>query len=298
MNTFFEEVVPGFRYVYDGELLASERSAFQQIDVYDHPSFGATLVLDGLVQTTERDEFVYHEMLVHAPLVAHPDPKRVLIVGGGDGGTLRHVLMHPSVERAVMVEIDQRVTELCVKFMPSIAGSAFDDPRAEVHFDDGIAYVANSTETFDVIVIDSSDPVGPGEGLFTPAFYANAKARLAPGGLLCAQSGSPSMQQDELHRTFQHASTAFADVRVFLANVPTYPGTMWSFTLAGAQIDIDAAAAARRASERNLATKYWTPAVQAGAFALPVFVEQVIAPDGPPHTWGSSPGERDRNAVS
>lgn len=290
MNIFFEEVVPGFRYVYDGSLLASERSAFQQIDIYDHPSFGRTLVLDGLVQTTERDEFVYHEMLTHVPLLSIEAPKRVLIIGGGDGGTLRHVLMHPSIERVVMVEIDQRVTDLCLKFMPEIAGGALDDPRADVLFDDGIAYVRDSKETFDAILVDSSDPVGPGEGLFTPEFYANARARLAPEGVLCAQSGSPSMQQDELHRTYQHARTAFDDVRVYLANVPTYPGTMWSFTLAGRSLNLTASVIT------PFRTKYWTPALQTGAFALPAFVHEVISPDGPPRTWGSSPGERDRRA--
>ena len=299
MTEFFEEIVPGFRYVYEGELLASEQSPFQKIEVFRQASFGTMLVLDGLVQTTERDEFVYHEMLTHVPLLSLEEPKRVLIVGGGDGGTLRHVLMHPSVERAVMVEIDERVTSLCRQHMPTIGGEAFDDPRADVRFADGIAYVMDGGESFDAILIDSSDPVGPGEGLFTPDFYRAAAGRLNPGGVLASQSGSPYVQQDELHRTQRCARAAFADVRPYLAGIPTYPGTMWSFTLAGERLELDAAAAERRATERKIdaETRYWTPQLQQGAFAVPKIVHEVTAEEGPPNTWGKSPGERERDAL-
>jgi spermidine synthase len=294
---FSEEIVAGFRYVYEGDLVVSERSAFQQIDIYEHPSFGKTLVLDGLVQTTERDEFIYHEMLAHVPLLALDQPRSVLIIGGGDGGTLRHVLMHPSVERAVMVEIDERVTELCRKHIASIAGDAFDDPRADVRFDDGVAFVEHTTEKFDAILIDSSDPVGPGEGLFTAQFYANAAKILSPGGLLAAQSGSPLVQQGELHRTYQHVKTVFADARPYLLSVPTYPGTMWSFMLCGERIDIDPGTARARAEERGISAMWWTPAVQRGAFDLPQVVVDVLEATDAPHTFGLSPEERNRRAL-
>jgi spermidine synthase len=296
VNRYAEPVVPGFTYSYEGEQLASERSPFQQIDIYENAAFGRLLALDGLVQTTERDEFVYHEMLVHVPLLALEDPKRVLIIGGGDGGTLRRVLAHPSVERAVMVEIDERVTALCREFMPSISAGALDDARAEVRFADGIAYVMDGGESFDAILIDSSDPVGPGEGLFTTAFYRAAACRLNPGGVLCAQSGSPYFQQDEMHRTYNIAITAFDDVRMYLANVPTYPGSLWSFTLAAATLSLDVDTAAKRAADRGLETRYWTPELQRGAFDLPKIALDVIAADGPPGTWGSSPGEEARRA--
>ena len=294
MTEYGEQIVPGFAYGFEGEQLLSERSAFQQIDVYENASFGRLLVLDGLTQTTERDEFIYHEMIVHVPLISLPDPKRVLIIGGGDGGTLRRVLEHPSVESAVMIEIDERVTQVCRELMPSIAGDAFEDPRAEVHFADGIAYVRDGGESFDAILIDSSDPVGPGEGLFTVDFYRAARGRLTDGGVLCAQSGSPGFQQDELHRTYKHASAVFPDARVYVGFVPTYPGGMWSFTLAGERLSLDPVVAAARADERKLQTRYWRPELQRGAFDVPQIVYDVIAPDGPPHTWGLSPAEHDR----
>jgi spermidine synthase len=295
VTEFSEEIVPGFRYVYHGELLLSERSPFQTIEVYEHASFGRMLVLDGLVQTTDRDEFVYHEMLVHVPLVAHPGPRSVLIVGGGDGGTLRHALMHPTVERAVMVEIDERVTEVCRKLMPELGGGAFDDPRADVRLEDGIAFVTTTSQRFDAILIDSSDPVGPGEGLFTRSLYESAALALAPGGVLAAQAGSPYVQQDELHRAFSNAASAFPELRLYLAGVPTYPGTAWSF-FTNAPI-VSAETARARARERGLQTRYWTPEVQRGSFDLPQIVRDVIAADGPPRTWGVSTGERERRAV-
>ena len=257
MTDYGEQIVPGFAYRFEGEQLLSERSPFQQIDVYENASFGRLLALDGLTQTTERDEFIYHEMLVHVPLISLQDPRRVLIIGGGDGGTLRRVLEHPSIERAVMVEIDERVAQVCRELMPSIAGDAFDDPRAEVHFSDGIAYVRD-------------------------------------GGVLCAQSGSPGFQQDELHRTYKHASAVFNDARVYVGFVPTYPGGMWSFTLAGERLELDPVVAAARADERKLQTRYWRPELQRGAFDVPQIVYDVMAPDGPPHTWGLSPAEHER----
>jgi spermidine synthase len=295
VTQYGEQIVPGFAYTFTGEQLVSERSPFQQIDIYENASFGRLLALDGLTQTTERDDFIYHEMLVHVPLISLEVPRRVLIIGGGDGGTLRRVLEHPSVEHAVMVEIDQRVTELCREFMPSISGDAFEDPRAEVLFADGIAYVRDGGDAFDAILIDSSDPVGPGEGLFTIDFYRAAFGRLAPGGVLCAQSGSPGFQQDELHRTFRHASSAFPVVRVYVGFVPTYPGGMWSFTLAGSALSLDPSVAAARAAERKISARYWRPELQRGAFDVPQIVHDVIAPDGPPHTWGLSPAEHDRS---
>lgn len=289
MTRFGEPAGVGFRYDYEGELLHEEDSPFQRIAVWAHEAFGRVLTLDGLVQTTTRDEFIYHEMLAHVPLLAHPAPASVLVVGGGDGGTLRHVLMHPTVRRAVLVEIDERVIEVSRRLLPGVSAGALDDPRAEVVVADGAAYVHEDGERFDAVLVDSSDPIGPGEVLFTRAFYAAAARRLAPGGLLACQSGGPFFQQRELHRAFTEASAAFAEVRPYLAAVPTYPGTLWSFLLAGERVRIGAAAAGARAEERGIRARWWTPEVHGACFALPRLVREVIAPAGPPLTWGPSP---------
>jgi len=286
-GSFGETVVEGFHYRFDGPLLHEERSAFQLVQVYDNPAFGRVLVLDGLVQTSERDEFTYHEMLVHTPMTLHPDPRRVLVIGGGDGGTLRHVLMHPSVERAVMVEIDPAVTEVCRKLMPSIGGGCWDDARAEVLFADGIAYTRDTTERFDVIIIDSSDPVGPGEGLFTPAFYADARNALADGGVLCAQAGGVVFADGEYERAFANARTAFPDARLALGDVPIYPGTRWSYLIGGVSALPTVDVLAARATERGLVTRYWSPELALGAFGLPAFVAASLA-GTPVPTWGSA----------
>jgi spermidine synthase len=271
-SRFFETPAPGVEFAYEGEPLHSEDSAFQHIDVYEHPTFGRTLVLDGAVQTSERDEFLYHEMLVHVPLIAHPAPERVLVIGGGDGGTLRRVLEHPSVTDAVMVEIDDRVTAVSREFMPSIGGEVWDDPRATVLFEDGNAYIHADGEPFDAIVVDSSDPVGPGIVLFETPFYARCLQRLRPGGVFVAQVGSPVYFQDEMRMAYRNARAAFPDVRLYLGHVATYPGVVWSFMLAGERLEIDVATAAARAAERKLDVRAWTPELHAGAFALPGFV--------------------------
>jgi spermidine synthase len=271
-SRFFETPATGVECAYEGELLHAEDSAFQHIDVYEHPTFGRTLVLDGAVQTSERDEFLYHELLVHVPLIAHPSPERVLVIGGGDGGTLRRVLEHPSVTDAVMVEIDDRVTAVSREYMPSIGGEVWDDPRTTVLFDDGNAYIHADGEPFDAIVVDSSDPVGPGIVLFETPFYARCLERLKPGGVFVAQVGSPIYFQDEMRMAYRNARAAFPDVRLYLGHVTTYPGVVWSFMLAGERLEIDPDAAAARAAERKLDVRAWTPELHAGAFALPGFV--------------------------
>ena len=280
MARFSESPAPGVEFAYEGELVHAEDSAFQHIDIYDHPTFGRTLVLDGAVQTSERDEFLYHEMLVHVPLLSHPEPRRVLVIGGGDGGTLRRVLEHPTVTEAVMVEIDERVTALSRELMPSIGGDCWDDPRATVLFDDGNAYVHADGEPFDAIIVDSSDPVGPGIVLFETPFYARCLERLNPGGLYVCQIGSPIYFQDEVRMAVTNARAALRDVRPYIGHVTTYPGVVWGFMLCGQSLDVDAAAAAKRAAERQIQTRYWSPEVHEGAFAIPGIVRDAIIGEG------------------
>ncbi len=276
MVEFGEIATDGFWYRFEGEHLHSERTAYQQIDVYQTKSFGRVLVLDGLLQTTEEDEFCYHEMLVHVPMLAHPAPRRVLIIGGGDGGSLRHVLMHPTVERAVMCEIDQRVVEICRTWLPSISRSAFDDPRAELVIADGIRYVADSEERWDVVIVDSSDPIGPGVDLFRAPFYRSVFEHLSDDGLLCVQACSPFFQPMELHTAVRNMKQSFPDVRVYLGCVPTYPGTLWAYAIAGRKVEVDSRSAAARARERGIETRYWTPELHSAAFVLPRFVQAIL----------------------
>jgi spermidine synthase len=278
-SRFFETPAPGVEFAYEGELLHAEDSAFQRIDIYEHPTFGRTLVLDGAVQTSERDEFLYHEMLVHVPLLAHPEPRRVLVIGGGDGGTIRRVLEHPTVTDAVMVEIDDRVTALSREYMPSIGGDVWDDPRATVLFDDGNAYVHADGEPFDAIIVDSSDPVGPGIVLFETLFYRRCLERLNPGGVYVAQVGSPVYFQDEMRMAFRNAQAAFPDVRLYLGHVTTYPGVVWSFMLCGERLDIDVESAGARAAERKITARYWTPEVHLASFGLPGIIRDGLEGD-------------------
>ncbi len=274
---FSESPIAGLEIAYDGKLLHKEQTPFQSLQVFEHPSFGRMLVLDGLVQTSERDEFAYHEMLVHVPLLSHPDPRRVLIIGGGDGGTLRRVLEHPSVERAVMCEIDERVVEAGRTFLSAISAGALDDPRAQVLVEDGFLFVRNSSEEFDAIIVDSSDPVGPGEILFTSDFYGACRERLGEGGVLCAQAGSPTLMAGDLSRQYANASAAIEDVRIYTGLVPAYPGVTWCYLLGGKRLFVDPIDAGRRADERGIVTRYWTSEVHGAAFALPAFVRRALA---------------------
>jgi spermidine synthase len=260
--------------------LARVQSAFQEIVIFDSFTHGRVMLLDGVVQITEADEFVYQEMIAHVPLVAHGGPKRVLIIGAGDGGVLRRVLQHGSVEHAVMVEIDGEVIRLAKEFLPGIAGEAWSDPRAEVLVADGIDHVRRAADaSYDVIIVDSTDPIGVGEALFTDEFYAHAARILAGHGIVVNQCGVPAMQADELRETSLRRRRAFPDVSAYLAAVPTYVGGFMTLGWAGrdaAQRALAPAELARRAEVAGILgrTRYWTPELHAAAFALPPYISE------------------------
>lgn len=236
-------------------------------------------MLDGITQTTEADEFIYHEMLAHTPILAHGAAERVLIIGGGDGGMLREVLRHPTVTHCTMVEIDPGVVELSKAHLPNHSHGAFDDPRTNLVFADGAAFVKECTDRFDVIIVDSTDPIGPGEVLFQDTFYANAKSCLTPGGVLVTQNGVPFMQRDELKNTVTHLRHLFADGSCYLATIPTYVGGPMAFGWATDNPDlrdIDVAVLEKRFDAARIKTRYYTPAVHKGAFALPVYISEII----------------------
>ncbi len=270
---FGEPPIRGFqqRFLVRRNLYAAS-SAYQRIEVVETELLGRTLVLDGAVQTTERDEFIYHEMLALVPLMAHPNPARVLIIGGGDGGTMRRVLADPRVRSAVLVEIDPQVVGVCRQYLPEIAGRAFDDPRAQLVIADGVRFVADTAETYDVILVDSTDPVGPAAGLFTVEFFQRARSRLRSPGIFVTQSGSPILMTPEFVGAYRNLGRVFRLVRPYFAPIPAYPGVWWSFL--AASDDLDPAMPIVSPAGK---TGYYTPEVHRAAFALPPFLKAVLS---------------------
>ncbi len=258
--------------------LARTKSDFQDIAIFESEFHGRVMMLDGVVQITEGDEFVYQEMLTHVPLLAHGAAKSVLIIGAGDGGVLRRVLMHKGVERAVMVEIDGEVIRLAKQFLPKIAGEAWDDPRAEVIVGDGIDYVKTAADaSFDVIIVDSTDPIGVGEVLFTDDFYANCARILTARGLVVNQCGVPFMQADELRETSARRRKFFPHVTAYVAAVPTYVGGFMTLGWAGKDAELTrlpAATIRERAAAAGIlgTTDYWSPEMHAASFVLPPYI--------------------------
>ena len=240
------------------------RSKYQDIHVFETYDYGNLLVIDGTVQTTERDEFIYHEMIVHVPMLTYPNPRRVLIIGGGDGGAARETLKHEPDEVHV-VEIDEKVVELSKKYLPEIS-KAYNDSRVELHIGDGIKFVKENSG-FDVIIVDSTDPVGPAEGLFKLEFYKNLKNALSANGVIAQQCGSPFYHPEEACRAFKELSKTFKYVKLYLAYIPTYPSGMWAFAIAS-----DENITMRRA--QNFKTRYFNSEIYHSAMVLPQFIEE------------------------
>ena len=256
------------------------RSEHQHLLIFETPHFGRVLALDGVVQTTEKDEFAYHEMLAHVPILAHGQVNNVLIIGGGDGGALREVLRHGEIACATMVEIDENVVELCKEYLPGISGGSFEDPRTNLVIGDGSYYVANSTDTYDLIIIDSTDPIGPGEALFTEEFYRNCHSRLNEKGILVNQSGVPFTQEKELCSTNQRLRRVFKDATFYLTVVPTYIGGYMALGWASdleehRSITLEVLEA--RYKDGDLTTRYYSPKIHTASFVLPPFITEMIS---------------------
>jgi spermidine synthase len=253
--------------------LHHEKTDFQDLVIVETVQWGRLLALDGFFQTNEVDEFVYHEMGAHVPLFTHPDPKRVLVVGGGDGGMVREVVKHPGVEHVDLVEIDGRVIETSKQYFPEIAVALTGNPKVHVHVADGIKWVAEHEAEYDVIIIDSSEPVGPGEGLFTAEFYANVFKALTGDGLMVAQTESPWSNAAVIKRAFGGISKSFPITRLYTCAVPTYPTGLWSFTLGSKKHDPADADVAERFGDMK--TRYYNPGMHFGALQLPRFIQQM-----------------------
>lgn len=255
------------------QTLHREKTPFQEIDVLDTEQFGRMLVLDGMIQTTIFDEFVYHEMLAHVPLYTHPAPRNVLIIGGGDGGTAREVLRHAEVEKVQLVEIDRRVVDVSRHFLPELACS-FDDQKLEVLYEDGVKYLEDKRSIYDVILVDAPEPVGQAARLFSYEFYKFIFQALKHDGLFVAQTESPFYNNDLISCVYRSISSIFPIAKLYLAVVPTYPSGLWSFTIGSKKFDPEKVS--RRSLSNAEAYRYYNFDVHEGAFKLPSFVKALL----------------------
>lgn len=284
MKRFDEVLHKGYAQSFEvTNVIYRDQTEHQDLVIFETPTFGRVMALDDIVQVTSRDEFVYHEMLTHVPLFAREctgGASDVLIIGGGDGGILREVLRHPGVAHATMVEIDRTVVDLCQEYFPDISAGAFDDPRTDLIITDGVEFVAQTEKRFDVVIVDSTDPVGPGEVLFTESFYGGCHRVLKDGGVLATQNGVPFFQPEELTNTYRRMGGVFKDNGFFTAVVPTYIGgfmTLGWGTDDAALKDVPLDALKARFKAADMKTRYYTPELHQASFALPQFIKDLMA---------------------
>lgn len=253
------------------QVVATGESKYQKMAVFDTEDMGRIMTLDDVVQLTTKDEFVYHEMIAHVPLFTHGNAKKVLVIGGGDGGTVREVLKHP-VEEVHHVEIDEMVVETSKKYFPTLS-SGFSDPRYKLFCEDGIEFVKNN-KGYDIIIIDSTDPIGPAVGLFSVDFYKNVRQALTENGIMVAQTESPFFYADLLRRIYKDISSVYKHTSIYTAVIPTYPGAYWTFTMGSKSID---PLSVDLKDELNFSTKYYTPQIHKYSLILPPFVKEIIS---------------------
>lgn len=257
--------------------LYSGQSDFQRIDVFESEEFGRFLTLDGYMMLTEKDEFIYHEMIVHVPMAVNPDIKNVLVIGAGDGGVIRELARYNTIENIDMVEIDEQVVEVCKKYLSKTA-CAFDDKRVHLYIQDGLKYIRKCENQYDLIIVDSTDPFGPGEGLFTKEFYGNCYKALNESGIMVNQHESPFYHDDAIamQRAHKRIVESFPISKVYQVHIPTYPSGHWLFGFASKKFhpirDMDEA----RWNALGLATRYYNSELHRGAFALPNYVEDLL----------------------
>ena len=259
------------RQLYTGQ------SEFQRIDIFDSKEFGRFLTLDGYMMLTEKDEFIYHEMIVHVPMAVHPAAKRVLVIGAGDGGVIRELTRYPTVERIDLVEIDELVVEVCKKYLPKTA-CAMGDARIRFYFQDGLKFIRRCENEYDLIIVDSTDPFGPGEGLFTKEFYGNCFKALNDDGILVTPHESPFYHEDAvaMQRAHKRIVESFPISRVYQAHIPTYPSGHWLFGFASKRYHPTKDFNPVRWNTLGLKTGYYNTQLHVGAFALPNYVEELL----------------------
>ncbi len=270
-ETLYDAVCQEFRI---DKMYFESKTEHQHLMIFHNASLGRVMTLDGIVQTTEADEFIYHEMMTHVPLLAHGDAKRILIIGGGDGGMLREVLKHP-VEHVTQVEIDQAVVDMAIEYLPNHSAGSYDDPRLNLVIADGLDFVKQTDEKFDVIISDSTDPIGPGEVLFTDNFYQLAKNCLRENGIITTQNGVPFFQKDEVQTTFSRMGNHFSDMTFYCAPVPTYYGGYMTFAWGTDNCQarhLDSKILEQRFKQVGFQTRYYNPAIHQACFALPQYI--------------------------
>lgn len=275
---FTEEHTPTVRFsIKIKEQLLSKKSPFQQIDVFDSEEFGRFFTLDGLMMVTEKDEFIYHDMIVHVPMATNPKIRKVLVIGGGDGGTVRELTRYKTIEKIDMVDIDEMVVKVCREYLKQTS-KKLDDPRVTLYFEDGLKFVRRFENEYDLIIVDSTDPFGPGEGLFTKEFYGNCFKALTEDGILVNQHENPYYETflGAMQRAHRRIKELFRVCRVYQAHIPTYPSGHWLFGFASKKYDplkdLDAAAW----NALGLNTRYYNTELHQGAFMLPNYVKEIL----------------------
>jgi len=262
------------------EQVYSQQSPFQKIDVFETEEYGKVLVIDGIVMLTERDEFIYHDMIVHVAMATNPEIKKVLVIGAGDGGTVRELARYSTIEKIDMVEIDEVVVKASREFLPFTA-CKLDDPRVSLFFEDGIKFVEGKENLYDLVIVDSTDPIGPGEGLFTTEFYRNCYKALTEKGILVNQNESPYYAHNarEMKRAHRKIKNIFPISKVYQYHMPTYPTGHWLFGFASKALEPIKDLNADKWNSLGLKTKYYNTDIHVGAFALPSYVRDMLEDD-------------------
>ena len=277
-NGYYHEITPnGFGIaIKAGKVLFSKQSEFQKVEIFETEStLGRVLTLDDLMMTTEGDEYHYHEMIVHIPMMQHKNPETVLVIGGGDGGTVREVLKHDTVKKVVLCEIDGMVIEACKEFLPTIS-CELDNPKCEILVEDAIEYIKDKENMFDIVLIDSTDPMGPGEGLFTDEFYTNVKRSLKEGGIVAAQSESPFTNQEEIRKMYAQLRRVFPIVSTYTSNIPTYPGGYWAWAFCSETVKPLSYWDERRGNKITKTCKIYNREYHEARFALPNYLKELV----------------------
>ncbi|MFS8501058.1 MAG: polyamine aminopropyltransferase [Caldicoprobacter sp.] len=275
---YTENHTPNVRFSIKVEKqLVSVESQFQRIDVFESYEFGKILVIDGYLMLTEKDEFIYHEMLTHVPMAVNPDIKNVLVIGAGDGGTIRELTRYQSIEKIDMAEIDKLVVDVCREYIPQTA-SKLDDPRVNIYYEDGLKFVRGKQDEYDLIIVDSTDPFGPGEDLFTKEFYGNCYKALKEGGILVNQHESPYYPHNAMamQKAHKRIKSIFPVSMIYQAHIPTYPSGHWLFGFASKGLDPILDLKEERWNSLGIKTRYYNTQLHRGCFALPNYVKELL----------------------